>query len=332
MADTNETNSLSNISLPYDYGLTPSVRFWSYLVVNVLSLMMTAFDLFFLLYDRKLRQALHNHVIIVLLFIGLIYELTNIPWILHSNRFGTPMFSSTAFYLIWVFIDYAFYSAQIALFAWATIERHILIFHDRWITTRSKRLILHYIPIVAIPLYCLIFYCFVYFGPFCENSFDSFVAGGIYIPCVFSRTFLGSWDLFFHQVIPTLLIVLFSVGLIGRVIWQKRRLRQPVSWSKHRKMIIQLLSISCIYVVFNGPWTFLVFAFQYGLSPDTAYVPLLFAGYLYYYVIFLFPFVCCGSLAELRDRLMQMLYYFRKGKANNGSQGPASKTGTTNAP
>jgi hypothetical protein len=30
---------------------------------------------------------------------------------------------------------------------------------------------------------------------------------------------------------------------------------------------------------------------------------LLYAGYLYYYVFFLFPLVCCGSLPEIRKKL-----------------------------
>ncbi len=213
------------------------------------------------------------------------------------------MFSTTTFYLIWVFIDYAFYSAQIALFAWATIERHILIFHDKWIATRKKRLFIHYIPIAAISIYCFIYYCLIYFGPFCENSFDSFVAGGIYIPCLFSRTFLGTWDLIVHQFIPTLVIVIFRALLILRVIWQKLRLHQRIKWRRHRKMTIQLLSISCIYLICNVPWTSLVFEFQYGLSTEAVYIPLLYAGYLYYYVFFLFPLVCCGSLPEIRKKL-----------------------------
>ena len=310
----------ADASAPSDYGLTPAFRFWSYVVANTLSVLCSIFVIYHLLADRALRRALNNHIIVVLLVIGLIYELTDIVWILYSIRTGVPMFHSTFFYLIWVYVDYAFYSAQVALFAWATIERHILIFHDRWVSTPKRRRLVHYAPIVAIPTYCLVYYCLIYFGPFCENSFDSFVAGGIYIPCLFSRTFLGSWDLFVHQVIPTALIVVSSVGLIARVVWQKRRLHQAVTWRKHRKMTIQLLSISSVYVVFNVPWTVLVFAFQYGLPAEIANVPLLYAGYLYYYVIFIFPFVCFGSLSELREKFKWMMFW----RGNRRQVGPTS--------
>ncbi|CAF4069606.1 unnamed protein product [Rotaria sp. Silwood1] len=279
MSYLNNTTIEGNSSSLSNYEISPLVRFWSYLFLDIISILCTLFVLYYLLFDRTHRQALHNHIIIVLLFIGLIYELTDIPWILYYNYWDIPMFSTITFYLIWVFVDYAFYSAQIALFAWATVERHILIFHDKWISTRKKRFFIHYVPIAAIPIYCFIYYCFIYFRSFCENSFDSFIAGGIYIPCLFSRTILGSWDLIVHQVIPTLTIVIFSFLLILRVILQKKRLNQPIKWRRHRKMTIQLLSISCIYLLFNFPWTFLVFAFQYGLPADVAYIPLLYAGY-----------------------------------------------------
>ncbi|CAF1093765.1 unnamed protein product [Adineta ricciae] len=312
MVNLNETFSTDNSTSSSSYSISPLFRFWSYLVLDTLSVVCTLITLCFLLLDKAIHKALHNHIIIVLLVIDLIYELTDIPWILYFNYWGVPMFASTTFYIIWTFVDYAFYSTQIALFAWATIERHILIFHDKWIATKRKRLFVHYIPIIAITSYCLLFYTFIYLIPFCKNSFDSFVGGGIYIPCLFSRTILGSWDLIVQQVIPTSIIVIFSALLILRVIWQKKRLHQPIAWKRHRKMTIQLISISCLYILFNLPWTFLVFAFQYGLSAEVAEIPLLFAGYLYYYVTFFFPFVCLGSLPEIRKKLAEKLCWCRR--------------------
>ena len=312
-----------------DYGLSASVRFWSYLAFSTLSILTTLFLLYHLLVDRSLRRALPNHTLIVLLFIGLIYQLTNIPWILHMLHTGHPMFHTITFYLIWVFVDYAFYSMQVALFAWATIERHILIFHDRWMKNRTTRFCLHTAPIVAIPSYCFVYYVLIYFGPFCENSFDAFVAGGIYVPCLFSRTFWGTWDLLVHQVIPTLIIIVSSAGLIVRVMWQKRRLHQPMNWRRHRKMVVQLLSMSSVYMVFNFPWTFLVFAFQYGLSAEAASVPLVYAGYLYYYVIFIFPVVSCASSSELRQRAVQGVFFLCNRSSSASSSTATSKATTT---
>jgi hypothetical protein len=44
------------------------------------------------------------------------------------------------------------------------IERHILIFHDRWVSTRKKRIFNHYIPIIALVLYCLLYYMIVIYS------------------------------------------------------------------------------------------------------------------------------------------------------------------------
>jgi hypothetical protein len=250
-------------------------------------------------------------VIIVLLFLGLIYELTVIPWFLHNDRFDTPWSTSSLFYLFWVFFDYSLYSLQIALFAWATIERHILIFHDKWISTEKKRLFVHYCPIVVITLYYFVYYTIVYFAKPCPTPFDGFLAGGIYIPCAFDRTVLATWDLMFHQFVPTVIILCFCIGLVVRVVYQKIRVRQPMQWRKHRKMIIQLLSISLVYIVFNLPWVLVIFAYQCGLSVEIAIVGIITAKFLYYNVIFCFPIVACLSLSELRRKFMQTFFCFK---------------------
>ena len=283
------------------------LQFWSFLISDVISLSCTLVTLYFLLSDRTLRRALNNHVIIVLLILGLIYEVTVIPWYLHSNRFDTPWSASPTFYLFWAFFDYSLFSLQIALFAWATMERHILIFHDQWVSTAKKRFFIHYLPVVVIITYCMVYYSSVYFVTPCQASLDSFLAGGTYVPCAFDRTVLGTWDLMFHQVFPTLIITLFSLGLVGRVVFQKIRVHQPVQWRKHRKMTIQLVAISIIYMVLNGPWVVLVFAYQCGLAPEVVSVGIVYASFLNYFIIFLFPLVTFLSLSELRSRLMKKI-------------------------
>ncbi|CAF1537444.1 unnamed protein product, partial [Rotaria magnacalcarata] len=85
---------------------------------------------------RTLRQALHNHVIALLLFINSIVQLTTIPWILNYYRLEHVWPQKPTFCLTWAFIDEALYITTTLLFAWATIERHILIFYDRLLSTK----------------------------------------------------------------------------------------------------------------------------------------------------------------------------------------------------
>jgi hypothetical protein len=63
----------------YDLLIPISIRFWLYLIPDILSPLCSIFVLFHPLFDQTLRQALHNHIIIILLCIGLIYELTSVP-------------------------------------------------------------------------------------------------------------------------------------------------------------------------------------------------------------------------------------------------------------
>lgn len=73
-------------------------------------------------------------------------------------------------------------------------------------------------------------------------------------------------------------------------------------------MIIQLLSVSIIYILFRAPLIFIIFAYQSGL-PDNIAMPVLTNGsFLSYYVTFLLPFVCCLSLPELQQKLTNLFH------------------------
>ena len=308
-----------------------TVRFWAYLFSDILSLICYFFVIYFFLTDRTLRRALNNHIIIVLLIIGLIYELTYIPLSLYSDYNRVPLIRSNVFYSFWTFANYVLYALQIGLFAWATIERHILIFHDQWVSTSTKRFFVHYLPIAAIIVYYLIYYGLVYFGVFCVNSFEGFLAIGFHIPCAFDRTILGVWDIMFHLVTPMLIILLFSIALIARAIFRKNRLRRRLSWPRHRKMTIKLLFISAIYLVFTTPWITITVAFQYGLPQNIALIALAYTSFLSTYVIFLFPFVCCLSLPKLRKKIKENLLCCRRPRQNARTAFPVARAAAQEA-
>jgi hypothetical protein len=250
--------------------------------------------------------------LIVLLFVGLVNELTSVPWSLYRQKFGVALIQTPTFYLSSFYFDYAFFTTQVILFAWATLERHILIFHDQLVSTETQHFFFHYLPIISILIYSLVYYYVITFGPFCKNSFVFFLAGGYIIPCVYANKALVTWDILAYQVIPTLIIVIFSIALIIRTVQQKRRMHQPILWRKYRAMTIELLSISVLYLGFNSPWAIILFATRYGLSPKIARIYAFYGLYLRNYIIFLLPFVCCGSLPELRDKIKRIFISRRR--------------------
>jgi hypothetical protein len=64
------------------------VRFWLLLILDIPSIICSFFLLYHLLINKTLRHQLINHVIIILLIIGLIIELVDISFHLSFLRLG----------------------------------------------------------------------------------------------------------------------------------------------------------------------------------------------------------------------------------------------------
>ncbi|CAF3004197.1 unnamed protein product [Rotaria sp. Silwood2] len=285
--------------------------FWSFLIFLIPSIICSLLVLYHLLFDRTLRYGLNNHVIIIVLIIGLVCDVTLYPWMLYYYRYDGKWNRSPIFCIIWAFIDWGLYITHTVLFAWATIERHILIFHDQWVSTKIKRFFFHYLPLIALLFYCLIFYLVLDFFPPCENLIFDFNIICVYF-CVRQIYAFAMWDTIGHQIIAVLTILIFSIALFMRVLWQKHRVNQSIQWRKCRKMTIQLLSISFLYLIFFFPATLMTFMYMCGLPHEIGADFYEYANFSSYYMILLLPFVCILSLPELRTKSMNILHLRRQ--------------------
>ena len=291
-------------SMPIDY----SIWFWLYLVPLIPSILCSIFVLYHLLAQRALRNAINNHVVILMLSFGLFLEVTDIVWFIHYYRTGTALSSTPAFCLCWSFVDAAGYVTVTMLMAWASIERHILIFHQNWIVTNLQRWLLHYLPLIILSVYPGVFYAVIFFIVPCDVPFDYTLTGcGVY-SCIYNNLAISLWDNIAHYLLPIFLIVVFSVALLVRVLYHRCRVHGRIEWRNYSKMAVQLLSISAIYFVFLLPTMVFNSAYTFGLSRDVAadvfYTTILFN----YYTILLAPFVCVVSLPELRSKLRQIMF------------------------
>jgi uncharacterized membrane protein YidH (DUF202 family) len=282
--------------------LSDTVRFWSFLFALIPSTLCTCFVLYHLLFDRVLRRALHNHVILLLLFICLISQMTIYPWMLyfyqHEDTWQRPLIFCT----IWGFLDWGLYIVHAMLFAWATIERHILIFHDAWVSTKRKRFFVHYCPVIFLLVYLFIFYFIIYFFPPCENYPDPSVAVCMF-PCFYDNYILTMWDYIVEQFLPTLTIIVFSIGLLVRVIWRKVQMRRTIHWHKHRKMAVQLLSISFVYLLLLLPYAIVYIVRFCGVTSPLSTDFSTYTVFISYFILLFFPFVCAFSLPELQTKM-----------------------------
>jgi hypothetical protein len=294
------TSSVTYSSLPVSW----TKQFWIILFSNILSIICCLFVLFHLLSDRILRRAVHNHVIIVILFLTLICELTDIPWLLFYYRWGIVWHSTPTFCLIWKYIDIVVYVATSKLVAWTSIERHILIFHDKWVATKKKRFFIHYIPLVSIVAYCLIYYAFTICIFQCGEPFYYKMLYWGYSSCVYRNPAVLFFEFITGGILCSLIIALFSIALVIRIVLQKRRVHQPIRWRRHRKMTIQLLFITSLFYFIYLPPVILAVAHLLGVpSYVGAEYSTFDVQFLTYYITFLLPFACAASLPQLQIRI-----------------------------
>ena len=117
--------------------------------------------------------------------------------------------------------------------------------------------------------------------------------------------------LYFNNIIPTFTIVIFSVALFIRILHQKQRVRQRIQWKRHRKMTMQLLSISTLYLFVTAPWAMIILLRMCGLPPDVGASFETITNFLDYFIVLLFPFVTLLSLPELQVKVKKVLCMHR---------------------
>ena len=104
------------------------------------------------------------------------------------------------------------------------------------------------------------------------------------------------WQTIVHQIIPNLIIMIISIALLARVLWQK-----------HRKMTVQLLSTLLPYLLFSFPFILVTLMYLSGLSYRVYSDFLPYADFFSYFMILLYPFVCVLSLSELSTKIQRTL-------------------------
>ena len=142
---------------------------------------------------------------------------------------------------------------------YAAMERYLLVFYNRWFATHRRRVFLHYLPLVAVTLYSLVFYVYAILFPPCEDHFDYTEAWCSY-PCYYDETTLSAYDAIVNSIIATFIVLIFSVILLFRFVLQKRRFVQANSWRKYRRLIIQTISVSSLPIIFILPTNLLSLA------------------------------------------------------------------------
>jgi len=271
-------------------------RFLLYLLLDIPAIIcsLTILTVFFI--DRQCRNALQNHAIIFLIIIVLICQVWVIPIYIDQLRVQEHWSMPIKFCYAWRYIDSSCFAATPVLLSWLSFERNILIFNNNFYNNRKNKILFHYIPPSFLVTYIFIFYSYAIFFPPCENTFDA-LCGGV---CFFYVTWLSLWDLIGHNIIPTFLIIVFNITVVIRTIQHKKRLNQAVQWRKLRRMTLQLVSMSSLFLIFCLPATICFSLLPFGtFNTDALFNVLPYAAYFSYYPQLLLPFICFFNIPEL---------------------------------
>ena len=260
---------------------------------------------------QTLKKTLSLHVILVILAMNFVQLVSDISLALHFLSTGVVRPSTITTCTIWMFIDSFTYYLSLLLMAWASFERHIFIFHPKLFGTNRRRFLFHYMSIFGPCLYALIYYVYVNFLYPCVNQFDfSTTFCGLVCYMILPSPTVFGIEILLHQVLPNFLIGFLSIALIVRALLSRHQLQQSIEWRKYRKMIVQLLSISSLYLVFSVPFS--VHPIAQLLGRSTAFAGDVFLNvfsYWAYGICIFLPFVVASSLPNLKAKLQRLITF-----------------------
>jgi hypothetical protein len=288
---------------------TRNIKFNVFVALESPSLISNCVLIYYLITDRTLRQTLQYHSILALLITTLLTNLVEVPRIIRYLHIGIVIPQTNINCLIWQWCDYLLFSTINVLMLYTSIERYLLIFHSRLYTTAKHRLFFHYLPLIIIIVYLIIFYSIAIFIYPCEQKFD-FNQPLCGFPCYTTHANISFYDLSAHTWLPLCFGIFLDTTLVMRVICRKRMglQHQRVRWRKYRKMIIQLLLISGLYAACQIPFDAVVFLQLFITLPDSiAYVQIVYFYYLFWLPTLLLSLVCIGCMTEVTKKVKNSL-------------------------
>ncbi|CAF3864598.1 unnamed protein product [Adineta steineri] len=293
-----EINNLSYKDISFETNIANLIKFIILLIFQLLSICCSLFLFFHLITKPKLRRSLRNHTIITLVIISFFQTISDLPLTLEYLRIGQA--SSSVFCLLWNFFAFSNYAVGVWVMTWASLERHFLIFHPGLMNTTRGKFFFHYIPLfISLFIPWMYYIAMIFFYP-CTNTFylSALFCGWC---CYAYNDALVTFNWLMYGVIPVCLITTLNIWLIIRVVLQKRHVQQQINWRQHRRMTVQLLSVACLYIFFDGP-AVIIGIIRLGVPTFAADIQILYLYYIVYFLPLLVPFICLANFRELWNK------------------------------
>jgi hypothetical protein len=192
-----------------------------------------------------------------------------------------------------------------------SIQRHMLIFNSHMLRVRKKRFLLYHLPL----LLCVIYPTFLYLSLVviypCNGTLWDFTSNlcGLANCYLVYNPILATFDWALDNGLPVIVIILASVVLVVRIVQQKHRHQQAITWQKQRRMTLQLLSISCLYIIAWLPNTIIAVIQAISVSSFAAQIQSNYIFDLLYLVCLLIPWVSIGMISGFKKWIFERIYY-----------------------
>ncbi len=290
------------------------VKFFLILILLIPSTILCVLIFAFFIIHRTTLRKLQNKALLVLLIVNFIQLTCNLPICIHFFRLDRVSPATVTYCKWWLFLESTLDAINEFLVAIISIQRHILIFQPNILNLRSKRYILYYQPLLLCIIYPIVFYMItVVFYP-CDNTrwdFTSNMCGQN--ACYYSNNqILAEFDWIGNTAVPTIVILLANVALVIRVIKQKRRRRQTIPWSKQRRMTLQLLGMSSLYLITWIPSIVVGFIQQLKPSSFLYRIEEDYIADLTYLICLFLPWICIGLLPEFKKWVFKLFHDIRR--------------------
>lgn len=289
------------------------IKFGLLISFQIPSIICHLFVIYHLIVDSRLRKSLRHNVFLIFLSINFLLITLDLSITLHFLRRSSFDEHDYQLCVGWNFLDSFLVSLCTLLIVWISFERYLLIFYDRiFFNTRKKRLIVHYCPFIVLFIYSFCFYFYaVFMNLSCQNAehfdFDEIFCGRACF--VHADKIVSSIDLLFNKIVCSILILIFNFLLLIRVIYQKRRRNQAMNWNRHRKIAIQVLSISLLYLIGVLPAAIAEVFHIFELNPheegseEESIIQENVFLYLFYFISLIIPFICLMSLPKIYRKI-----------------------------
>ena len=221
----------------------------------ILSLQIPAFAFNLLIFvffikNRRTLQSPQNPALLILLMVNIIQLSVTLPLDVRFYFLGYVSPATAGFCTFWTFLEFTLNEVSEYLVATISVQRHMLIFSGHILRIRWKRIVFHHLPLLFCLIYPAVFYLFAILLYPCDGTqydYSNNICGLATCYLVFDKV-LGTLDWSVNNGLPMVIDVSANILLIARVIRQKVRRNQPLSWRKQRRMTVQLFCLSTLYI------------------------------------------------------------------------------------